>query len=118
MKDRWTGALGFRWTDEMRLENGDPVDSVLYADLRISYTPQAMNERWTVSLGFNNLFDEDPPLCFPCGVIGMSLVAHGPARPRRLPASQLPALAAATGGFFSLRTANQRRFSEYNWKPT
>ncbi len=76
MKDRWTGALSFRWTDGMELESGSPVDSVLYTDLRIGYTPQAMDERWTFSLGFNNLFDVDPPLCFPCGVIGMSLVAH------------------------------------------
>ena len=35
-----------------------------------------MNDSWTATLGFNNVFDEDPPLCFPCGVIGMSTVVH------------------------------------------
>ena len=24
----------------------------------------------------NNVLDEDPPVCFPCGVIGLSTVAH------------------------------------------
>ena len=27
-------------------------------------------------VGLNNLFDEDAPVCFPCGVIGMSQVVH------------------------------------------
>jgi len=30
----------------------------------------------TLTMGFNNVFDEDPPLCFPCGVIGLSTVSH------------------------------------------
>ncbi len=76
MKERWAGTLGLRWIGEMELENGSEVDSVLYTDLRLSYTPALMEDRWTVSLGFNNLLDEDPPLCFPCGVVGMSIAVH------------------------------------------
>ena len=75
-KDRWSGVLAFRWTDEMTLDGGTKVDSVLFTDLRVSYTPSFANDGLTISAGINNLFDEDPPVCFPCGVIGMSIVAH------------------------------------------
>lgn len=37
---------------------------------------QALDEALTLTFGFNNLFDTDPPVCFPCGVIGMSTVVH------------------------------------------
>ena len=76
LKDRWSGVLGFRFAGEMTLDGGGEVDSALFTDLRLSYTPESLGDNWTVSLGFNNLLDEDPPLCFPCGVIGMSLVVH------------------------------------------
>ncbi len=76
LKGPWTGAVSFRWTGDMTLQGGNEVDSALFTDLRLSYTPALLDDRWTVSLGFNNLFDEDPPLCFPCGVIGMSQVVH------------------------------------------
>ena len=82
LKDHWAGVLGLRYTGEMTLEGGGEVDSALFADLRLSYTPPALGGGWTVSVGFNNLLDEDPPLCFPCSVIGMSLVVHD--RPGRV----------------------------------
>ncbi|MCY4476773.1 MAG: TonB-dependent receptor [Gammaproteobacteria bacterium] len=76
MKARWAAVLGLRYTGKMTLGGGDDIDSVVFADLSLSYTPRTFGDNWTLALGFNNLFDEDPPLCFPCGVIGMSLVAH------------------------------------------
>ena len=76
MKDRWAGSLSLRWTDAMTPGGGNQVASALFTDARLSYTAESLGDSWTVSLGFNNLFDEDPPLCFPCGVIGMSQVAH------------------------------------------
>ena len=76
-RDRWAGNLAFRYTDEMTLAGGTTtVDSVVFTDLRLSYRPQIMDDSLTVSIGFNNLLDEDPPVCFPCGVIGMSIVVH------------------------------------------
>jgi len=48
----------------------------MFTDLRASYTPAMLDESLTVTLGFNNVFDEDPPVCFPCGVIGLSTVSH------------------------------------------
>ena len=76
LRDRWAGTLSLRWTDGMTLDAGDEVDSALFTDLRLSYQPKFMEDGWTLSLGFNNLLDEEPPLCFPCGVIGMSQVVH------------------------------------------
>ena len=76
LKDRWDGALALRWTDSMTLGAGSEVDAVLLADVRLGYTPGFLDDSWTATLGFNNVFDEDPPLCFPCGAIGMSSVAH------------------------------------------
>ncbi len=74
VKDRWGGSMAFRWTDEMDLGAGTTVDSVMFTDLRLSYT--FADDAVTIALGFNNVFDEDPPICFPCGVIGMSTVVH------------------------------------------
>ena len=74
-KDRWDGALGLRWTDSLTLAGGSEVDAVLFTDVSLSYTP-GLNGSWTATVGFNNVLDEDPPLCFPCGVIGMSTVVH------------------------------------------
>ena len=75
-RDRWQGNLAFRWTDEMTLDDGSTVDSALFTDLRVSYTPDIADDALTIALGFNNVLDEDPPICFPCGVIGMSQVVH------------------------------------------
>ena len=73
---RWNGNMAFRWTDEMTTDDGSKLDSVTFADLQVSYTPDFADDRVTFAVGFNNVFDEDPPVCFPCGVIGLSTVSH------------------------------------------
>lgn len=75
-RDRWGGSLAFRWTDDMTLANGNKLDSVMFTDLRVTYRPAFADDALTLALGVNNLLDEDPPVCFPCGVIGMSIVSH------------------------------------------
>ena len=74
--DRWNGSASFRWVDEMITDGAQKLDSALFTDLRASYNPEWMNEALTFTVGFNNVFDEDPPLCDACGVIGMSPVSH------------------------------------------
>jgi iron complex outermembrane receptor protein len=81
-KERWNGALVLRWVDDMFIV-ADPttgarnkLDSAMFADLRVSYNPSFMDDGLTVTLGLNNVFDEDPPVCNPCGSIGMSRVSH------------------------------------------
>ena len=73
---RWSGVVAFRWTDSMKLTSSAKMDSALFTDIRLSYRPQFFGEGMTVTFGFNNVFDKNPPLCFPCGVIGMSQVVH------------------------------------------
>ena len=75
-KNRWSGALVFRWTDTMELAPDNNLDSVTFTDLRASYNPGFANDALTVTLGFNNVFDEDPPVCFPCTLVGFSTVSH------------------------------------------
>ena len=76
VKERWTAGMRFRWTDEMTTDDGSKLDSVMFADLRATYNPPAFGDAMYITLGFNNVFDEDPPVCFPCGVIGLSTVSH------------------------------------------
>ncbi|MGH7606009.1 MAG: TonB-dependent receptor domain-containing protein, partial [Gemmatimonadales bacterium] len=74
--EAWGASLSFRWIDEMTLDSGAPLDSALFTDVQVRYTPAFADDALTISLGVNNVLDEDPPVCFPCGVIGLSLVAH------------------------------------------
>lgn len=76
LKNDWSGSMAFRWVDEMTLDGGTKVESVMFTDLRVAYRPRFADDALTIALGFNNVFDEDPPVCFPCGVIGMSTVSH------------------------------------------
>ena len=75
--DRWSANLAFRWTDEMTLDSdGSALDSAMFTDLQVRYNPAIMDEALTIALGFNNLFDEDPPACDDCGGPGVSIVVH------------------------------------------
>ena len=71
----FSGLLRFRWVDEMDNE-GDKLDSATFTDLRLTWTPGFANDALALSLGFNNVFDEDPPVCQNCGVIGINPVVH------------------------------------------
>ena len=61
----------------MDLDDGvSEVDSVMFTDIQLSYNREFANQVITLTAGINNVLDEDPPVCFPCGVIGMSTVSH------------------------------------------
>ncbi|MCZ6617648.1 MAG: TonB-dependent receptor [Gammaproteobacteria bacterium] len=76
IKERWSGSLTLRWTDEMTLDSGNKLDSVIFTDVQVQYNPPFADDGLTVTVGLNNALDEDPPVCFPCGVIGLSTVSH------------------------------------------
>ena len=91
IKDRWNANLAFRWTDEVTAADATKVDSVMFTDLRVTYTPDIADDALTFSIGFNNLFDEDPPI-LATSTIGMSNVLHDlPGRIGYFP-GDLPAL--------------------------
>jgi iron complex outermembrane receptor protein len=74
-RDRWAAAMSFRWTDEMTDADGEELDSVLFTDLRVTYTPAILDDGLTVSVGFNNVFDEDPPI-LSTSTINQSISMH------------------------------------------
>ncbi len=71
---QWGASLAFRWIDDMTHPSG-PLDSALFTDVQLRFTPAFANDAFTIALGVNNVLDEDPPPCL-CGVVGMSLVAY------------------------------------------
>ncbi|MGI9288049.1 MAG: TonB-dependent receptor domain-containing protein [Pseudomonadales bacterium] len=73
--DRWSATMTFRWVDEMETPSGADLDSVMFADLQVRYKPPIVGDSVTLSLGFNNVFDEDPPV-LDTSLIGLSTVAH------------------------------------------
>ena len=71
-RDRWSTGVTLRWTDDMLLDSGSNLDSILYTDLLVRYDLPFGNDSTSISFGVNNLLDEDPSLCDACGVVGMS----------------------------------------------
>jgi iron complex outermembrane receptor protein len=60
----------------MLLDSGSKLDSVAFTDIRASYHPEFLDDAFTITVGFNNVLDEDPPVCDACGIIGLSPVSH------------------------------------------
>lgn len=75
VRNRFSGSLSIRWVDEMLLDSGETLDSVAFTDIRASYNPSWANDALTFTIGFNNVLDEDPPVCN-CQSIGLSRVMH------------------------------------------
>jgi len=73
--DRWSGSMTFRYVDDMEAANGETLDSALFTDMQVSYIPNLADDAVTVTLGFNNIFDEDPPV-LDTSLVGVSLVSH------------------------------------------
>lgn len=51
-------------SDPVSLENN--MDSRVYTDLQLSWTPSAFDRQLQLAIGVNNLLDEDPPPCLSC----------------------------------------------------
>lgn len=43
------------------------MDSILYLDAQIGFTPSFLNDAFTVTLGVNNLLGTRAPDCLSCG---------------------------------------------------
>ena len=75
ISDRWSGSMTFRYVDDMETANGETLDSALFTDVQLSFTPAVADDAFTVTLGINNVFDEDPPV-LNTSLVGVSLVSH------------------------------------------
>lgn len=78
----WSASLIFRFVSELdELQNNEPtgeeLSSRFYTDVQGSYRLPLLDDALTLTLGVNNLFDKDPPVCnLSCGVINMSPISH------------------------------------------
>jgi iron complex outermembrane receptor protein len=73
--NNWSGSLTFRYVDDMQTASGSGLDSVVFTDLQVKYTPSFLDESVTLTAGLNNIFDEDPPV-LDTNIVGLSLVSH------------------------------------------
>ncbi len=75
-RNRWSGSLTGRYTHDMIMASDNRLSSRIFTDLRVTYAVPRANDALDLTLGVNNVFDENPATCDACGVIGMSTVVH------------------------------------------
>ncbi|MDH3372575.1 MAG: TonB-dependent receptor [Gammaproteobacteria bacterium] len=46
------------------------LDSTMFNDLQVTWRPSNMDDALTITLGINNVFNEDPPACYSCSLNG------------------------------------------------
>ena len=73
--DRWSSSLTFRYIDDMETATNETLDSALFTDVQVSYVPTFAEDALTITLGLNNVFDEEPPV-LNTSLVGVSLVSH------------------------------------------
>ena len=73
--NNWDTSVTFRYTDAMETASNNRLDSVIFTDVQFRYIPPMFDNSVTLTLGFNNVFDEDPPV-LDTSLVGMSLVSH------------------------------------------
>ncbi|GAB4187822.1 MAG: TonB-dependent receptor [Wenzhouxiangellaceae bacterium] len=57
-------------------QSRNTLDSRFYNDVQLGYTAQLSGYELNLTAGVNNLFDEDPPLCFSCSLNGFDVTTH------------------------------------------
>lgn len=67
------GGLGL-CSDEANQTN--EIDSTFYMDLQGSWRPAWVDEQLTLTVGINNVLDEDPPPCFSCALNGFDATTY------------------------------------------
>ena len=90
-RDNWTISSTLRYIDSVKeacsgldglglcsneADEENTIDSTFYLDLQGMWQPEALGERLTLTLGINNLLDEDPPPCFSCALNGFDATTY------------------------------------------
>ena len=52
------------------------IDSKVYTDFHVSWSPSATDNRWTVQGGVQNAFDTETPICFSCDLNSFDGTPH------------------------------------------
>ncbi|MGO4862060.1 hypothetical protein ACTP2L_00410, partial [Campylobacter jejuni] len=50
------------------IQNTTVLKERLYGDVQLAFRPAWMDSRFALTLGVNNVFDQDPPACFSCSL--------------------------------------------------
>jgi iron complex outermembrane receptor protein len=73
----WGASASARYTGSVRDINGTNLSAATYVDTQVTWTPsQFMDGNWAISVGANNLFDQDPPPCSTCALNGYDPSAY------------------------------------------
>jgi iron complex outermembrane receptor protein len=72
----WGAGVTFRYVDSMVQPSGNTLDSKLFTDVQLRYNLGLGDDRLSITLGANNVFDVDPAVCDSCGPVNMSPVVH------------------------------------------
>ena len=90
-RDTWSVSVNVRFIDEVteactglgglglcsdEANQLNKIDSTYYTDLQGNWRPAAMDNRLTLTLGINNVTDEDPPPCFSCALNGFDATTY------------------------------------------
>ena len=51
-------------------EEFNTLDSTIYNDVQVAWNKAFGLEKFKLSLGVNNIFGEDPPICYTCSLNG------------------------------------------------
>ena len=75
----WAASVSARYTDSVIDTNnaGAKMSATTYVDTQVTWTPSLfMDGNWAVTVGANNVLDEDPPPCFSCALNGYDPSAY------------------------------------------
>ncbi len=64
-----TASITGRYIDDVReIQNTTTLKERLYGDVQLALRPAWMDSRFALTVGVNNVFDQDPPACFSCSL--------------------------------------------------
>ena len=72
----WAAGLTFRYVSSLKQPSGNVMGAEFYTDLLMRYRLQWREQALTVTLGVNNLLNNNPGVCDACGLVSLSPVAH------------------------------------------
>jgi iron complex outermembrane receptor protein len=59
-------AFTGRYIDSVREADGSKLRSTFYGDVQLAFSPAWMARKLALTIGVNNVFDQDPPACASC----------------------------------------------------
>jgi iron complex outermembrane receptor protein len=72
----WVAGITFRYVDSMEQPSGNTLESKVFTDVQVGYRLGMGDNRLSITLGANNVFDVEPAVCDACGTANMSPVVH------------------------------------------